>query len=96
MLTTILPKCEPPAIYCSASRASWNSKVRSMTGLRLLISIRAFISSNITREPTKVLLVAARRTPDLAARLAAVINAYKARFRQQSVGIITRDACASF
>ena len=50
----------------------------------------------ITRQPTKILLVAAARSPDLPARLSAVIDAYKTRFHQQSVGIITRDSCASF
>lgn len=45
---------------------------------------------------TKILLVAARRAPDLAQRLRAVIEAYKARFHQQSVGVITRDSCAAF
>ena len=45
---------------------------------------------------TKILLVAAKRSPDLAARLSTVIDAYKVRFNQQSVGIITRDSCASF
>ena len=45
---------------------------------------------------TKILMVAAERTPDLAQRLSAVIDAYKGRFRQQSVGIITRDSCAAF
>ena len=49
-----------------------------------------------SREPTKILLVAVARSPDLAARLSAVIDAYKARFHQQSVGIITRDSCAAF
>ena len=44
----------------------------------------------ISREPTKILLVAARRAPDLASRLTAVIDTYKTRFHQQSVGIITR------
>jgi uncharacterized protein DUF3574 len=53
-------------------------------------------TGRIGHERTKILLVAARRTSDLAARLSAVIDAYKARFHQQSVGIITRDACASF
>ena len=43
-----------------------------------------------------MLLVAAPRSPDLGARLSAVIEAYKARFGQQSVGIITRDSCAAF
>jgi hypothetical protein len=50
----------------------------------------------ITREPTKILLVAVPRAPDLAGRLSAIADAYKARFRQRSVGIVTRDSCASF
>lgn len=45
---------------------------------------------------TKILLVAAKREPDLAPRLTAVIDAYKTRFHHQSVGIITRDSCAAF
>ena len=53
-------------------------------------------TGHITRDPTKILMVAAPRTPDLARRLAAVIDAYKTRFHQQSVGIITRDSCAAF
>jgi hypothetical protein len=50
----------------------------------------------ITRQPTKIVLVAAPRTPDLGARLSRVVDAYKTRFHQQSVGLITRDSCASF
>ena len=50
----------------------------------------------ITRQPTKIVLVAAKRTTDLGARLTAVIDAYKTRFNQQSVGVITRDSCAAF
>lgn len=50
----------------------------------------------IAREPAKVLLISVRRNPELAGRLAAVIDAYKARFRQSSVGVITRDSCAAF
>ncbi len=48
------------------------------------------------RDPTKILLVAAKRSPELPGRLSAVMDAYKVRFRQQSVGIITRDSCAAF
>ncbi len=48
-------------------------------------------TSHIVRDPTKILLIAAKRTPDLARRLSAVIDAYKARFHQQSVGLITRE-----
>jgi len=50
----------------------------------------------VARERTKILLVAARSAPDLEARLSAVIDAYKTRFHQQSVGMITRDSCATF
>jgi hypothetical protein len=53
-------------------------------------------TGRIGREPTKILVVAARRTADLAPRLTTVIDAYKVRFHQQSVGVITRDSCASF
>lgn len=50
----------------------------------------------IGRERTKILLIAARRSPDLGQRLSAVMEAYKVRFHQQSVGVITRDSCAGF
>lgn len=53
-------------------------------------------NGRVGREPTRILLVAARRSPHLAARLTAVIAAYKARFGQQSVGVVTRDTCAAF
>jgi len=50
----------------------------------------------ITRQPTKIVLVAAPPTPDLSVRLSRVVDAYKTRFHQQSVGLITRDSCAVF
>ena len=53
-------------------------------------------TGHISRDRTKILLVAARRTPGLARRLSAVIEAYKTKFHQQSVGLITRDSCAAF
>jgi len=53
-------------------------------------------TGQIAGDRTKILLVAAKREPDLARRLSAVIDAYKRQFHQQSVGIITRDSCAAF
>ena len=53
-------------------------------------------NGQIAHEPTNILLVAAKMAPDLARRLSAVVEAYELRFRQQSVGIITEEACASF
>ena len=53
-------------------------------------------TGRIGHEQTKILLVAANPAPDLARRLSAVIDAYKARFRQQSVGVVTGYSCAMF
>jgi hypothetical protein len=53
-------------------------------------------TGQIVGSRTKILLVAARREADLPRRLSAVIEAYKAEFHQQSVGVITRDSCAAF
>jgi hypothetical protein len=50
----------------------------------------------IGHEATKILLVAAKPAPDLARRISAVIDAYARQFRQQSVGIVTQEACAAF
>lgn len=51
----------------------------------------------IGRSPhVKIVLIAVPRSPGLASRFTAVIDAYKARFRQQSVGVVTRDSCAAF
>jgi hypothetical protein len=52
-------------------------------------------TGRIGHEPTKILLVAAKRSPDLAGRLTAVIDAYKTRFHQQLVAIVTHDSCAA-
>jgi hypothetical protein len=53
-------------------------------------------TGQIVSARTKILIVAAERTPDLLQRLSAMMDAYKQRFHQQSVGIITRDSCAAF
>src|SRR5258705_8875568 len=44
-------------------------------------------TGHIAGDRTKILLVAVKREPDLARRLAAVIDAYKTKFHQQSVGL---------
>ncbi len=53
-------------------------------------------TGRVAGDRTKILLVAVKRTPDLARRVSAVIDAYKARFHQQSVGLVTRNSCANF
>jgi hypothetical protein len=57
---------------------------------------RAPGSAKIARERSKVVMIAMPPGADNDARLQAVIDAYKTRFRQQSVGLIVRPACVSF
>lgn len=51
----------------------------------------------IGRSPkVKVVLIAVDPAPDVPTRLNNVIDGYKARFGQRSVGLITREECAGF
>jgi len=50
----------------------------------------------IGREPTEVLLVAAPDSPALRARLASIVEAFRYRFDQRAVGIVTSTGCALF
>lgn len=50
----------------------------------------------LIREPSKLLLIALKDEPEGRAKLAAIAERYKARFNQQSVGMILRPACVSF
>ncbi|HEX3883456.1 MAG TPA: DUF3574 domain-containing protein [Stellaceae bacterium] len=51
----------------------------------------------IGRSPrVKVVLVAVMPGPDVPARLTAVMDGYKSRFHQRSVGLVTREECAGF
>jgi hypothetical protein len=50
----------------------------------------------ISRERSKLLMIAMPPSADNDERLQKIIEAYKARFKQQSVGLIVRPACVSF
>ena len=50
----------------------------------------------IVHEPSKSLFLVLRGGLDEAARIAAIRDAYKRRFHQQSVMLVTRPACVSF
>jgi uncharacterized protein DUF3574 len=52
--------------------------------------------SAITREPSKVLVIAIPEGAASDPRLAAIADAYKARFKQQSVLTTVRAACVGF
>jgi len=50
----------------------------------------------LVREPSKLVLISFDDGADKRAALAAIADAYKARFRQQSVLTAVRSACVSF
>lgn len=54
------------------------------------------VHSAVVREPTKAVLIVHEDAPAAHARLNEVADAYKRRFAQRSVGIVTSPACASF
>jgi uncharacterized protein DUF3574 len=53
-------------------------------------------SGKLIHEQSKILVVAADPDSDLRTRIGSVINAYRIRFKQRSVGVITSEACAAF
>jgi Protein of unknown function (DUF3574) len=50
----------------------------------------------IVRERSKVVLIVFRDDPQKQEHLDTIADAYKRRFKQQSVGIVIKPACASF
>ena len=52
--------------------------------------------NRLIREASKVVLIVLPKRGDNSARIDAVRNAYKARFHQDSVLLITQTACVSF
>ena len=57
---------------------------------------RAPGSQKTSRERSKVVMIAMPPDAGNEDRLGKIIEAYKARFKQQSVGLIVRPACVSF
>jgi hypothetical protein len=53
-------------------------------------------SGRIAREPSKRVEIVLPGNSSDAARLDAVVSAYKRQFRQRSVGLIVQSACVSF
>ena len=53
--------------------------------------------SKITiREDSKIVLIVAKPSRTMAAKLDHVMGAYKTQFHQHSVGLVTRPVCAAF
>jgi hypothetical protein len=50
----------------------------------------------ILRERSKVVMIVVPENPPVHERIDAIAEAYKRQFKQQSVGVVMRSACASF
>jgi hypothetical protein len=50
----------------------------------------------IVRERSKIVMIVVPENPPVRERIDAIAGAYKRQFKQQSVGIVIRSACASF
>jgi hypothetical protein len=57
---------------------------------------RAPGSTTISRERSKIVMIAMPPNPGNDVRLQQIVDAYKSAFHQQSVGLIVRPACVSF
>ena len=53
-------------------------------------------TGKIVREPSEILVVITPQSASLAPKIGKIADAYRARFHQQSVGIVTRPVCAAF
>jgi hypothetical protein len=53
-------------------------------------------TKKVVHEPSKMVVIVLPGDDDEIARLNAVVEAYKTRFKQQSVVVIVRPACVSF
>ena len=53
-------------------------------------------TGKISREPSKLLIVAAPPTAQTAAAIDTIKEAYKRQFKQRSVGMVSHAACADF
>lgn len=53
-------------------------------------------TGRLVREPSKVVILILKDPGAEKAKIDAVVEAYKQRFRQQAVGVVLKPACASF
>ena len=50
----------------------------------------------VVREPGKLVMIVTADDAAVREKIAAIVAAYKQRFHQQSVGVVTRAVCAGF
>jgi Protein of unknown function (DUF3574) len=89
----------------AVSEADWTSFVDREITPRFPAGLTVFnaagqwqdqTTKKIVHEPSKIVQIVLPGEDDEFARLNAIAEAYKTRFKQQSVGVIVRAACVSF
>jgi hypothetical protein len=53
-------------------------------------------NGKIVHEPSEIVTIVAPRSPTLASKISKIVESYRTRFHQQSVGVVTRPVCAAF
>jgi hypothetical protein len=54
------------------------------------------VGGRVVREPSKMVIIVTADEAPVHDRITAIVAAYKQRFRQRSVGVISRPVCAAF
>ncbi len=54
------------------------------------------LSGRVMREPSKLVIIVTADDAPVRERIATIVAAYKQRFRQRSVGVISHSVCAAF
>jgi hypothetical protein len=54
------------------------------------------VGGRLVREPGKMVIIVTADEAPASERIAAIVAAYKQRFRQRSVGVVSRSVCAAF
>jgi hypothetical protein len=54
------------------------------------------VGGRMVREPSKMVIIVTADDAPVRDRIAAIVAAYKQRFRQRSIGVISRSVCAAF
>ena len=54
------------------------------------------VGGRVVREPGKIVIIVAAEEAPVRERIAAIVAAYKQRFGQRSVAVVSRSVCAAF
>ena len=93
-------KGRPPVTEAEWARfASHDLAARFPDGFTVLDANGQWLNTathHTAHEASKLVQIITPGSPDLAQRVQAVVDAYKARFRQDSVGVVVGPRCAAF